>query len=575
MTDRFRCYSRTLTTSASEISAAVTWLKELAVRHGMGEESLFRLDVCASEVLDNVAEHAYRGSSRDVHLDLFLDQNTATLTIEDTGAPFDPEMHVPQPLPRSLIDAPIGGLGLRLVRQFADSLLYERLGERNRLMLRIGGRPLMPRNDRRSNPEPASFPLNRSDGTRVDSDQRKGRERRVPDTIGNTSLFRGVPAEQVDAIVSRCELRTCEKDEVLFRGGEYHRCVLVNLEGKLHVHLDSPDSQFFLELGGGESVGELSVADGNPVSAWVIAATPCRLLVIPEPVFLYTVLAVARIARNLIVLMSERMRRSDAHILTRVRAALELESLQRELDFARQIQSSMLPVAPLFANVEGIEGRGFMRAARHVGGDFYDAFPLPDGRVFAAIGDVCNKGTPAALFMVRTLTLLRSEAMNVAADPESHLARLAVRCNDLLNESNEAQLFVTLFCAIIDVERDRMHFVNAGHNPPLLRTAGAQPIFLREPRNPIAGIVPGLRFTVGSCAFAPGSLCVLYTDGITEAENSAGALFSDGTLREIVAREAIEDVHTCVETVISAVDGFAGDHPQADDITLLAIRRTG
>jgi len=307
----------------------------------------------------------------------------------------------------------------------------------------------------------------------------------------------------------------------------------------------------------------------------VIAATPCRLLVIPEPVFLYTVLAVARIARNLIVLMSERMRRSDAHILTRVRAALELESLQRELDFARQIQSSMLPVAPLFANVEGIEGRGFMRAARHVGGDFYDAFPLPDGRVFAAIGDVCNKGTPAALFMVRTLTLLRSEAMNVAADPESHLARLAVRCNDLLNESNEAQLFVTLFCAIIDVERDRMHFVNAGHNPPLLRTAGAQPIFLREPRNPIAGIVPGLRFTVGSCAFAPGSLCVLYTDGITEAENSAGALFSDGTLREIVAREAIEDVHTCVETVISAVDGFAGDHPQADDITLLAIRRTG
>ena len=82
--------------------------------------------------------------------------------------------------------------------------------------------------------------------------------------------------------MTRCELRACEKDEVLFRAGEYHRCVLVNLEGKLRVHLDNPESQFFLELAAGESVGELSVADGNPVSAWVIAASPCRLLVIPE-----------------------------------------------------------------------------------------------------------------------------------------------------------------------------------------------------------------------------------------------------------------------------------------------------
>ena len=574
MTDRFRCYSRTLQSSPAEISAAVAWLKELAVRHGMGEESLFRLDVCASEVLDNVAEHAYRGARRQVNLSLFLDQNTATLTIEDQGAPFDPELHVPQPLPRSLIDAPIGGLGLRLVREFADSLLYDRKGDCNRLLLRIGGRPLVTRNERRINPAQAAFPLTRSDGTRVSADQRKGTERRLPDTIGNTSLFRGVPAAQVEEVVTRCELRTCEKDEILFRAGEYHRCVLVNLEGKLRVHLDNPQSEFFLELAAGESVGELSVADGNPVSAWVVASSPCRLLVIPESVFLQTVLAVPAIARNLIVLMSERMRRSDAHILARVRAALELESLQRELDFARQIQSSMLPVGTLFANAPGIDGRGYMRAARHVGGDFYDAFPLPDGRVFAAIGDVCNKGTPAALFMVRTLTLLRSEAMNVDPDARGHLARLAARCNDLLNESNEAQLFVTLFCAIIDIEQNRMYFVNAGHNPPLLRASGAEPVFLREPRNPIAGIVPGLKYTVGSCAFEPGSLCVLYTDGITEAENSAGALFSDTALRELIARRSVSDVDACVDTVIAAVDGFAGEHPQADDITMLAIQRT-
>ena len=90
MTDRFRCYSRTIASSPADISGAVGWLKELAVRHGMGEESLFRLDVCASEVLDNVAEHAYHGENRDVHLHLFLDQDTATIgmTLELDLVPF-------------------------------------------------------------------------------------------------------------------------------------------------------------------------------------------------------------------------------------------------------------------------------------------------------------------------------------------------------------------------------------------------------------------------------------------------------------------------------------------------------
>jgi phosphoserine phosphatase RsbU/P len=540
MTGRFHCYRRSFESSLAQISTAVAWVKKLATRHGMGSDALFRLDLCASELLANVVEHAYRGAEREVRVYLFADRDSLSLTIEDSGRPFDPELHVPRPLPQSLMDVEIGGLGLRLVRQFADSLVYERCGGRNRLTLRMGG----------------------SDG--------KG----APGHIGDVSLFRGVPTQQVDAIVARCELRTCVKDEVLFRKGDDHRCVLVNLEGRLRVHLDEPDSVFFLELGVGESVGELSVADGKAVSAWVIAATSCRLLVIPEWVFLDNVLAVPTIARNLIVLMSERMRRSDAHILARARAAVELEALQRELDFARQIQSNMLPMTPLFANVDGIRGRGFMRAARRVGGDFYDGFPLSSSRVFAATGDVCSKGLPAALFMVRTLTLLRSEAMIVDEDAERHLARLVGRCNELLNESNEAQLFVTLFCAIFDVERDRMYYVNAGHNPPLLRLPGSEPVLLSQPRNPLVGIVPSLQFAVGTCAFPPGSLCVLYTDGVTEAENSAGALFSDAALHSIVRREELADVDSCVDAIIAAVDEFAGEHPQADDITLVAIQRT-
>ncbi|HMF29359.1 MAG TPA: PP2C family protein-serine/threonine phosphatase, partial [Candidatus Cybelea sp.] len=147
-------------------------------------------------------------------------------------------------------------------------------------------------------------------------------------------------------------------------------------------------------------------------------------------------------------------------------------------------------------------------------------------------------------------------------------------CNELLNVSNEAQLFVTLFCAIIDVEQDCMHYVNAGHNPSLLCMPDTEPTYLSSPRNPLVGIVPGLAFAVGSCAFPPGSACVLYTDGVTEAENTAGALFSDDALRSIVGRHALRDVNYCVDAIVAAVDDFAGTHPQADDITLLAIQRT-
>lgn len=573
MTDRFRYYSRILRSSRAEVGAAVAWVAEVAARHGMSQERLSKLDLCASELLANVAEHSYPGTDGDIHLDLFLDQDTATLTVADTGPPFDPETHPPRPLQTSLMSTPTGGFGLRLVKTFADSITYERIDDRNLTILRIGGRTLVPRNERRCNGQLVSFPLSRGDGSEIAVDQRCNAERRVPGSVAETCLFRGVPQSLLASILTRCELRTCEAQEVLFRAGEHHRCVLVNLDGRLEVHLDDPGSQFHFDLGPGECVGELSVANGMPVSAWIVAGTASSLLVIPEPVFLESMLGVPKISRNLMILISERMRRSDAHVIARLRAALELEVLQRELDLAREIQSSMLPMAPLFANEQGIRGRGYMRAARHVGGDFYDAFSMGDGRVFAAIGDVCNKGTPAALFMVRTLTVLRSEAMSVEADACRHLARLASRCNDLLSEANDAQQFVTLFCAIVDITEGRMYFVNAGHNPALLRVPGADPIFLRTPRNPLAGIFPGLEYSVGSHAFPPGSLCVLYTDGVTEADNRAGALFGDDTLRGIVAQHGITDADSCVDKIIAAVDEFSADQPQADDITVLAVYR--
>lgn len=574
MTDRFRFYSRSARSTIVGVSAATAWIRETAARHKLAEDAAFKLDLCANELLDNIVEHAYRGSDEAFDIELFLDGDAATLTVIDHAAGFDPMSRPKTAAPASLLDARIGGLGLQLVERFADCVSYERDGESNRTTVRIGTRNLLPRGTERRSGTDASFPLVRGDGTAVDADQRCQTDRRGVLSLRNTALFHGTTLSVVDRIIARCELRTCKAQEVLFAGGEHHRCVLIALEGRLEVHLDGPGSPMYVDLGPGECVGELSVADGKAISAWVVAGTDCRVLVIPEPVFIDRVLAVPTIARNLVVILSERMRRSNLQIVARTRAAVELEALHRELDVARQIQASMLPAPPLFAPDAGIEGRGYMRAAHQVGGDFYDGFLLPDGRAFVAIGDVCNKGTPAALFMVRTLTLLRSEAAAVEPDPQRHLARLTARCNDLLIQSNEAQQFVTLFCAIVDPAARTMHYVIAGHCPPVVRLPDHPSYFLKTPRNPLVGIVPDLAFSVGSLDMPVGTLVVLYTDGVTEAECASGALFDEAPLLATIDQLVDANVDECVDRIVAAVDGFSAGHPQSDDITLLAFTLT-
>lgn len=572
MTDRFRFYRRSARSSIAGITAAAAWVRETASRHRVSDDIAFKLDLCANELLDNILEHAYKGRDGEIGLELFLDGDAATLTVIDDAVGFDPTARTPSTArPSTLLDTKIGGLGLNLVHEFADSIAYERAGGCNRVAIRIGCRALVPRGTerRRMRSEDAAQAALTLDATTA-TDRRCTPERRNARTLNESALFHGVPQDIVDGIIGRCELRTCKAHEVVLAAGEHHRCVLLAVEGRLEVHLDGPGSSMYVDLGPGECVGELSVADGKPISAWVVAGTDCKVLAIPEPVFVDRVLAVPTIARNLVVILSERMRRSNLQIVARTRAAVELEALQRELAVAREIQANMLPAAPLFPLHAGIKGRGYMRAAQQVGGDFYDAFLLSDGRAFLAIGDVCNKGTPAALFMVRTLTILRSEASAVEPDPERHLARLAARCNDLLTQSNEAQQFVTVFCAIVDPQSRTMHYVLMGHCPPVMRAPDSAATLISTPRNPLAGLVPGLSYSVGRASLPTGSLVVLYTDGVTEAESASGALFDEPSLLDAIDALPDADVDACVERIVAAVDIFSAGHPQSDDITLLA-----
>lgn len=562
----------TLESGLAAAGEASIWARTLAAQHGVPDERTGNLDLCIIELINNVVDYAYGGGPGEIELELMFTPEALVLTIADSGPAFNPlELAAPVQA-TSLDDARIGGFGIHLVRQFADACHYERRLGKNFFTAGFGDVRELPRRVDRRRAGPPGFPLRRADGTLIVADQRCHIDRRSLGFISRCDLFRDVPYAALEAIVRHCRLVEYPTGTVVLRADQPMNSVLVVVKGSLRVHLDGPDSEDAVDIPAGQCVGELSVADGKTASAWVVTAQATQLLVIEGPVFLERLLAIPRIGRNLIVMLAERMRRGNERIVARIRGAMELEALQRELDFARRIQASMLPANPLLPGQDAVECHGFMRAARQVGGDFYDVLPQGGDRYFFAIGDVCNKGMPAALFMVRALTLLRSEAARRERDPGKQLASLARHVNDQLALSNEAQLFVSVFCAILDLDSNLLHYVNIGHNAPLVELPGAAPEFLEQPRNPIAGMVPDLVFRAGKIAFPRGSRLLLYTDGVTEAEAVGGAQFGEAAMQRSLVDPRPNAAGT-VQAIVDAVDGFAGSRPQSDDITLLLIRR--
>lgn len=248
-------------------------------------------------------------------------------------------------------------------------------------------------------------------------------------------------------------------------------------------------------------------------------------------------------------------------------AAIRL-SLERELDTARSIQESFLPEAP--PRVPGWEVGSFWRAARSVGGDFYDFIPLADGpngpRWGVVIADVTDKGVPAALYMALTRTMLRSIAF-YETSPAATLANL----NRLLLHDTRADMFVTMVYAIWEPQTGRVTYTNAGHALPVVFLPGETPVTLTD-HQALLGALPDVAFQDSFITLPPGSLLVLYTDGVSEAPSPAGDLF--GPERVARAIQPLPDWRpsTAITALAEAVAAFGTAGP-ADDQTLVCLHR--
>ncbi len=245
--------------------------------------------------------------------------------------------------------------------------------------------------------------------------------------------------------------------------------------------------------------------------------------------------------------------------------ALEKERLEREMQLASEIQRQILPKgAPV---VPGFQLGGWYRPARQVGGDYYDLFPLRDGRIGLVLGDVSGKGMPAAL-MVSTL----HSALRLLLDQVAFGPALLEKLNRHIAESSAANKFITMLLAELDPLSGVLHYMNAGHNPGILLRRDGTVEELGAGGLPL-GLMPEARFQSRALTLGHGDLLCIYSDGITEAESPAEEEFGMGRLIELLRAGQGSPLPELIEAIPAAVGGFSQGRPQGDDQTLVLLRR--
>jgi serine phosphatase RsbU (regulator of sigma subunit) len=320
--------------------------------------------------------------------------------------------------------------------------------------------------------------------------------------------------------------------ETLLRICEHDPAILISIIGVLGHHMAAVNDALGLYAGG---FAALEVGDLDPSILADLTEPPPQMRIFAD--------AFRRMARQ----------------ITRERRQRD------ELASAALIQRAMLPgdlsLLPLGGRCDAF---GDMRAAREVGGDFYDAFMLDDDRLVVTIGDVCGKGVPAALFMSQTMTTLR-----MAARRQADVSAMLEDANDMLCADNPSLMFTTAFCGVLDLSTGRLEYANCGHCPPLLlrEDGGCEPL---PGGGTSLGLASGLRIVAREITLRPGEGVFLYTDGVTESADPVGVEYGEERLAAALSAGLALGSEGRARAVMDDVARFTEGAEPFDDITCLA-----
>jgi serine phosphatase RsbU (regulator of sigma subunit) len=241
------------------------------------------------------------------------------------------------------------------------------------------------------------------------------------------------------------------------------------------------------------------------------------------------------------------------------------DDLLRDVDLAAQVQRMFLPAGT--PTIAGLEIAGMMRPFRSVGGDYYDYMPINANTIQIVIGDVSGKGVSAALLMSAT-----AAAMRLEAGRDRNMLQQVERLNAEIGAVSDAEHYVTLLVAEIDTQKQRIHYVNCGHNSALLLQASTHALKRLDSSCPPIGLSPNGNCELASAELAPGDVLVFYTDGVTEAENLLAEEFGMGRLSAILQRSSSLTAKGLMDDIFSSAANFSKDVGFGDDVTILVVK---
>ncbi|CAN1523705.1 PPM-type phosphatase domain containing protein [Rhabdaerophilaceae bacterium] len=245
------------------------------------------------------------------------------------------------------------------------------------------------------------------------------------------------------------------------------------------------------------------------------------------------------------------------------------QRIASELAIAREIQAGFLPdLGVEIGSRCDIDVAAVVRPAKEVGGDLFDVFPIAGGRFCLAVGDVSGKGVPAAFFMGIARTLLRA-----SAEIESSPAAMLKRVNEGLSQNNPNMMFVTMFVTVLDLTTGDLLYANAGHPPPILSGTNDGIRRLNGEAGPACGVLVGVDYPENADRLDPDVVLTIFTDGVSDMENETRDFYGEGRIKETLGAASSRSAQAVLDRLLAETIEFAGAAPQADDLTILTVRR--
>lgn len=398
-------------------------------------------------------------------------------------------------------------------------------------------------------------------------------------------LFSDLPHEELKLLITALDRVYLKSGEILFREGEPAEHLYIVAQGQLEINMASgTDNELVLNVvNQGSYIGEMGIImPGGRRTAGARARGDVMLLSVSRLQFQELLHRHPELANAMVSVLSERLDNTNVQtfrdlteknrqlqtaydeLKSAQEQLIEKERLEKELQVAAEIQMSILP--DVLPAPSGYDFGGRILPARQVGGDFYDVFDLGDDKIGVLIGDVADKGVPSAIFMARAHALIIAEADNSTSPGE--VLRLV---NTHITRLEKSTQFVTALFGILDVKTGQFSYARAGHEPPLF--VGAHGDVHRLPHEPgmALGLWEDITLDENSFHLVPGSLLVLYTDGMTDCRNPVGQPFGLERIKETMKSVRSHSAQSACDHLLETLTAYQNGSKQDDDVTLVAI----